>query len=213
MSRRNAVSAFILSTFVLKLCLLSAVITAQIPAPTNHAKPESVGLLDRMSSVFAPQKEPEVVAGAPLKGVDVKLGKNPGGSPAARTTTDGKGKFNLGVAPAGSYVLTLDFPEESEATGNSSSAKEKGPSAVNVKLALIRIDGAVGGAINRGWDPKSKKPFELAAQSTAKTTDQEKIILESDGKTPLTGIVETAIIKSKANITNNSVAVPSPTPR
>ena len=106
----------------------------------------------------------------------------------------------------------MDLPEEPKATGDSSNAKEKGPSAVNVKLARIRIDGAVGGTINRGWDPKSKKPFELAAPSTAKTTDQEKIILESDGKTPLTGIVETGIVRPKSNITNNKVAAPSPTP-
>jgi hypothetical protein len=213
LSKRNTVPAFILSAFALTLSLFSVVITAQIPAPTNYAKPKSVGLLDGMNLEFAPQKGPEVVAGAPLKGVDVKLGKNPGGSPAARTTTDSKGKFNLGVVPAGSYILTLDLPEEPKATGDSSSAKEKGPSAVNVKLARIGIDGAVGGPINRGWDPKSKKPFDQAPQSTAKTTDQEKIILESDGKTPLTGIVETAIVKPKSNITNNGVAAPSPTPR
>ena len=212
MSKRNTVPASILSAFALTLCLLSAVINAQIPPPTNHAKPKSVGLIDRMNLEFAPQKEPEVVAGAPLKGVDVKLGKNPGGSPAARTTTDGRGKFNLGIVPAGSYILTLDFPEQPNTTAGSSVANENA-SAVNVKLALIKIDGAVGGQINRGWDPKSKKPFELAAQSTAKTTDRDNIILESDGKTPVTGIVETAIVKSKSNITNNRVEVPSPTPR
>jgi hypothetical protein len=213
MSKRNTAPASILSAFALTLCLLSAVITAQVAAPTNHAKPKSVGLLDRMNLEFAPQKGPEVVAGAPLKGVDVKLGKNPGGSPAARTTTDSKGKFNLGVVPAGSYILTLDLPEEPKATEDSSRTDEKGPSAVNVKLALIRIDGAVAGVTVRGWDPKSKKSFEVAAQSTAKATDQEKIILESDGKTPLTGIVETGIVKPKSNITNNSVGAPSPTPR
>ena len=212
MSKRNTVPAFILSAFVLTtLSLLSGIIS--LPVQANQTKPNSIAVVDRMNLEFAPQKGPEGVAGAPLKGVDVKLGKNPGGSPAARTTTDSKGKFNLGIVPAGSYILTLDISEEPQATGDSSSAKEKGPSAVNVKLARIRIDGAVGGPINRGWDPKSKKPFDLAAQSTAKTTDQEKIILESDGKTPLTGIVETAIVKPKSNITNNGVAAPSPTPR
>lgn len=45
-------------------------------------------------------------AGSPLKGVDVKLGKNPGGGCAARTT-DASGKANFGVWPKGEY--TLDF--------------------------------------------------------------------------------------------------------
>src|ERR1051325_4322329 len=51
------------------------------------------------------------VPGAPLKGVDVKLGRNPGGQAAARTTTDEKGHFTLPVVPSGSYSLTISFPE------------------------------------------------------------------------------------------------------
>ena len=48
------------------------------------------------------------LAGAPLKGVDVKLGKNPGGGCAARTT-DGAGNANFGVWPKGNYTVTISL--------------------------------------------------------------------------------------------------------
>jgi len=52
------------------------------------------------------------LAGAPLKGVGVSLGKTPGGSPAARTT-DANGVADFGVLPAGSYTLELTAPQNS----------------------------------------------------------------------------------------------------
>lgn len=195
MSKPNSVYSPVISSLAFVMtCLLSAVITAQPLASEINAK--SNAAIEKLNLTPAPQKGPEVVAGAPLKGVDVKLGKNPGGSPAARTTTDTKGKFNFGVVPAGSYTVTLDLPDESK------NSKEKGLSAVNVKLALVRIDGAVGGPIKVGWDFKQRESFPSTAQS-AKTTGQKTIVLESNGHDPLTGIVETAIVKSKSNITNN----------
>lgn len=48
--------------------------------------------------------------GAPLKGVDIKLGKNPGGSPAARTTTDNTGSYHFYNVPLGSYKIYVDIP-------------------------------------------------------------------------------------------------------
>src|SRR5581483_8983777 len=67
------------------------------------------------------------LAGAPLKGVDVKLGKNPGSSPAARTT-DAAGHADFGPVAAGDYTLTVGAP----AGG-----------------AHVRVTGSAGGALER----------------------------------------------------------------
>ncbi|HWY38674.1 MAG TPA: carboxypeptidase-like regulatory domain-containing protein, partial [Bacteroidia bacterium] len=48
--------------------------------------------------------------GAPLKGVDIKLGKNPGGNAAARTTSDNTGHYSFANVPLGSYKIYVDIP-------------------------------------------------------------------------------------------------------
>ena len=95
-------------------------------------------------------------AGAPLKGVDVKLGKNPGGNCAARTTgSDGTADF--GVWPKGNY--TLSFFKSQMAT-EASSGKATGrmvapPSGSGteqpVKLHVV-ITGTTAGKLERDHD-------------------------------------------------------------
>jgi len=64
-------------------------------------------------------------AGSPLKGVDVKLGKNPGGGCAARTT-DAGGKADFGVWPKGNY--TLEFaPAASAPISEPSASRTQAP--------------------------------------------------------------------------------------
>ena len=50
------------------------------------------------------------VMGVPLKGVDVKLGKNPGGGCANRTTSDGAGNYTFTNVDTGSYSIYVDVP-------------------------------------------------------------------------------------------------------
>jgi hypothetical protein len=93
-------------------------------------------------------------AGAPLKGIDVKLGKNPGGGCAARTTDSG-GKADFGVWPKGNY--TLEFaPADSSlaaapATGRMQAPATKPGTQPALKLHVV-ITGATGGKLERDID-------------------------------------------------------------
>ena len=101
----------------------------------------------------------QVQAGAPLKGVDVKLGKNPGGSPAARTT-DAGGHFDFGVVEKGSYDLTLAPPANAKGTP---------------ETCLVEING-------------KKTPYHFKA-ATERTGTPQAISVTSDGRTPIRGTV------------------------
>lgn len=174
MQKRNISPLLSLSALLLAaLCLLSVSSAAQEPAAQN--------------------------LGAPLKGVDVKLGRNPGGLMASRTT-DQHGKFDFGVLPAGSYYLIVSLPKKTNnASDASTAARESNPSLADTKTCLIIINGATAGTINMGWDFERSRTFDPAAQSAARATDQERIAVVTDGTHPLNG----TIVKSKSNITNN----------
>jgi hypothetical protein len=124
-------------------------------------------------------------AGAPLKGVDVKLGKNPGGTVAARVSGVA-GDVNFGVLPKGMYTVTISA---AKVTANTRMAK---PERLHVE-----IRGASQGVMTH----------VLATASS----DAVPIEIVSDGKTPLMVIVndgqgeplDAARIKSHSNSTNN----------
>ncbi|MCE9539707.1 MAG: carboxypeptidase regulatory-like domain-containing protein, partial [Bacteroidetes bacterium] len=50
------------------------------------------------------------VEGEPIPGIDVKLGKNPGGSIVATTNTDSTGHFTFSGVANGNYTIFVDIP-------------------------------------------------------------------------------------------------------
>jgi len=86
------------------------------------------------------------VAGAPLKGVDVKLGKNPGGSVVARTTTGANGGFVFDDVAPGSYQIQI-MPESATARTDATTARShirrQGITAVNANV-VATIDAELG---------------------------------------------------------------------
>jgi hypothetical protein len=57
-----------------------------------------------------PQLNPFMVPGGPLKGIDVKLGKNPSAGIQARTMTDTNGYYAFYNVPVGDYKIYVDIP-------------------------------------------------------------------------------------------------------
>jgi hypothetical protein len=79
-----------------------------------------------LAAAFALAAVAPAFAGAPLKGIDVKLGKNPGGGVASRIT-DANGDADFGVLPGGDYTLTLSAPAGSGGVHLVVTGPAKGP--------------------------------------------------------------------------------------
>ena len=139
----------------------------------------------------AAQKTPSSTTGAPLKGVDVKLGRNPGGGAAARATTNAKGEFNFGVQPAGKYDIIVSPPPD--LAGVQGGAPDQRTSNLNLsksninRLAIV-IDGVKGGPIKKDLDLKPSEGD--ASQRAGKPKYQDiSITIETDGKSEVRGTV------------------------
>lgn len=103
-----------------------------------------------LAAVAALNLATAALAGAPLKGVDVKLGKNPGGT-AAERTTDAAGHADFGAWPKGAYTIALGTV----------------PAATPVH---VTIRGGVGGVQERDIaanDTARSAPMALSVDGTA----------------------------------------------
>ncbi|MGA2887339.1 MAG: hypothetical protein ABSE51_04755 [Terracidiphilus sp.] len=109
----------------------------------------TAGLRSILVSAFCVLCVQSALAGAPLKGIDVKLGKNPGGGCAARTT-DNAGKANFGVWPKGNYTLSF-VPAGSPKSPDHASERAETAQPVSAKMH-VAIQGAAGGKIERDID-------------------------------------------------------------
>jgi hypothetical protein len=113
------------------------------------------------------------LAGAPLKGIDVKLGKNPGGGAAARVT-NADGIADFGVLPKGDYTLSFS------------------PAPGQPKLHVV-IAGAATGALERDIDAGAADraapiafslngvaPLEVSVTSESPTTERDHPVSHSN---------------------------------
>jgi hypothetical protein len=116
------------------------------------------------------------LAGAPLKGIDVKLGKNPGGGCAARTT-DNTGKANFGVWPKGNYTLSFApaaSPNDGTAAANRQNNQFK---QLNTSKMHIVIQGATGGKIEREIDASADSAARVAPVQFSLSGGEELVVV------------------------------------
>jgi len=134
-----------------------------------------------------------VLAGAPLKGIDVKLGKNPGGSPDARlsATTDAEGKFTIANVPPGTYSLYCSYAACARAIntkGNGQVARIASPQF------SIEIEGADGLTVTSAGKASAGSTGSVAGK---KGNDNYKTLISQDWSATTPGLSLTVSGKSK----------------
>ena len=81
----------------------------EVPVPTGHGTISGTIYKDPSFGQRLGNGHNSVM-GAPLKGIDVKLGRNPGGGCAARTTSNDSGQYVFNHVDTGSYRIYVDIP-------------------------------------------------------------------------------------------------------
>lgn len=149
-----------------------------------------------ISSVAGAQGKPQSTLGAPLKGVDVKLGKNPGGSPAARATTNAKGEFNFGIQPAGKYdVIVSPPPDLTDISAGGATDRSINLNSSKSNKVAITIEGAKGGPIKKDLEFKPKESDATARAGKPKFQDIS-VTIETDGKTEVKGTINVRAVNN-----------------
>ena len=116
------------------------------------------------------------LAGAPLKGIDVKLGKNPGGGCAARTT-DSTGKANFGVWPKGNYTLSFAAAASPNNGTEAASRQNNQFKQINASKLHIVIQGAAGGKIEREIDGGADSAARVAPVQFSLSGSEELVVV------------------------------------
>ena len=119
------------------------------------------------------------LAGAPLKGIDVKLGKNPGGGCAARTT-NGAGIASFGLWPKGNYTLSIT-PAVSPNGGTESANRQNSQfKQMNTRTSAsmhVVIKGANGGTIEQNIDSGGSAARVAPIQFSLSGTDNLVVVV------------------------------------
>jgi len=143
------------------------------------------------------------VMGAPLKGIDVKLGKSPGGGCANRTTTDNSGNYTFNNVDTGCYVIYVDIPNFRDTIVNICLTTAN-PSSINnnycIDSVMVHYCASQTTSIKKSagisdvtiYPNPSNGKFVIEANATTKQTIQ---IYDINGK-----VVLSQVIHDKTNI-------------
>lgn len=111
------------------------------------------------------------VAGNPIKGIDVFVGKKAGGALAAHGVTSANGSADLGLLPMGQYTVTFALPKDASATTlrlTSGTVTINGTS-VTITGATVTITGATA-PVTASWDFATGRPVIPAGAASRKQT-------------------------------------------
>jgi len=102
-----------------------------------------------------------VYAGEPIPGVDVKLGKNPGGSISVVGTSDAKGKFIVVIKEPGQYWVSVarkagkPTPDQLSITASGTTLKKTGP--ITYDFTVGREPVTLRGMVSENDSPRPTK--------------------------------------------------------
>lgn len=195
MPKRNFVVAFVLLAALAASCLFAAGIAAQKGLHGSSAKASQHSLTNTTLATTT-----VTVPGAPVGGCDIKLGKNPGGNAAARTT-NANGIIDLSDLAPGSYWMAVQ--------PLSNATKAANPDLADYSYIAVTITGntLVGKTKARSLDVNKWKYVNARPKdATARTADTYADRIEFEigpTKGGLPPSTNTTIIKSKSNICSN----------
>ena len=127
------------------------------------------------------------MAGDPIPGLDVKLGKNPGGIIVAHTTTGSDGKFVFSNLDAGKYQLSVTGPQSKSFINTTRSNIKHQSLAVGIGAQVTTVSVQLGAQA-------VTDEIEITASKGQITGTVNRAEADRVGATPVTGVPKKATL-------------------